>query len=1063
MRKKLLLALTLVASLSVGAQTVVRGVVKIAGTNEPASGAVVTLQGQQVSTVTDSQGKFVIDAVQNGDEVITIVLDNYDVETRPITISGLEPLDLGVMSLSSAQDELTQEFTEEAFLAVADVEFDDEDGLSSQTISGLLYSRGDVFTGTASYGFSAARYRVRGYDSRYESTYINGVNFNDGERGRFNYSSIGGLNYATRNKEIVNNFAPNSYSYGNLGNTANIDIRASKYAHGGQVSLSGTNRAYWLRLQATYATGLMSNGWAVAVSGSYRYSDISREWNSTEGTFYNAGALFVSAQKVFDDHHSVNIAAYCAPTERAGSSALTQETVDLTSNYYNPYWGWYNGKKRNSRIVHSLDPTLILNYDWDISEGQTFRLGVAAHYSMYSNSALTFYNAPDPRPDYYRNLPSYQLAGWGLHSDGNFYHDYDYRVSGGSADWAGGDQSKILTNVDAYNTLKDAWTNGYGKKGDTTTQLDWTAMYNANAANNLINPTGMAKYMLERRHNNIFETTLNATYENKTFENLNIVAGLEAKYSKGRHYKTIDDLMGANQWYDIDPFSDRDINDLAEDVEMSAADVARVRLNDMDNLDENGNAKAVGKGDKFGYDYDIDVARVSAFAHNAWDFNQIEFYYGLKFTYTDFFRTGRMANGRAWYLSQQLGQEVISKGQGNMHHFYDPSVKAGIVYKFNGHHRIFANVLAETRAPLTNTFYTSQRTTDRSIDDYQINGKPIYAAAAKIFRTENPNLAGFALSEKVLSYDVNYIVTYPRVRGRLSLYRTHSIDGIESNGYYNDEYRTFINHQMYGVNKIYQGGELGVSVKLDGSFTLSAVLAYNEGHYTNNPIGVESAENGMKINGQQEVIDRIILTKGWAVGYTNGEPDKSKSYYNPKSVKVANGPQLAAMIKLNYFHSKMWFADLSISYYDENYLGVAPSRFSQGMITGTRVDGTSIGNTGVWYGANCTEAEKDAKIAALASQESLFEGAKWYNHIMIDASVGKLIYLKNNRSININLSLNNITNNTGFKTGGWQQARIPTTVYRQQQYKVSNFVDKYPSKFYYAWGFNFFLNVGFKF
>ena len=206
MRKKLLLALTLVASLSVGAQTVVRGVVKIAGTNEPASGAVVTLQGQQVSTVTDSQGKFVIDAVQNGDEVITIVLDNYDVETRPITISGLEPLDLGVMSLSSAQDELTQEFTEEAFLAVADVEFDDEDGLSSQTISGLLYSRGDVFTGTASYGFSAARYRVRGYDSRYESTYINGVNFNDGERGRFNYSSIGGLNYATRNKEIINNF-----------------------------------------------------------------------------------------------------------------------------------------------------------------------------------------------------------------------------------------------------------------------------------------------------------------------------------------------------------------------------------------------------------------------------------------------------------------------------------------------------------------------------------------------------------------------------------------------------------------------------------------------------------------------------------------------------------------------------------------------------------------------------------------------------------------------------------------------------------------------------------------
>ena len=1044
MRKTLLFALALSASVFAGAQNVVKGVIKIAGTNEPAVGATVTLQGQQASAVTDGLGRFSIDAVKAGDEVLTIALENYDVETRPITISGLETLDLGVMTLQSAEEEAIQELTEDAFLAMSDVEFDDEDGLSSQTISGLLFSKGDVFTGTASYGFSAARYRVRGYEQRYESTYINGVNFNDGERGRFNYSSIGGLNYAFRNKELINNFAPNSYAYGNLGNTTNIDIRASKYARGGNVSVSATNRSYWLRAQATYATGLMANGWAFTVSGSYRWSD--QNVNSTklfarnEGTFYNSGALFFSAEKVFNDHHSLNIAAWCAPTERAGSSALTQETVDLTSTYYNPYWGWYNGEKRNSRIVHSYDPTLLLNYDWKISEGQTLKFGLGAHYSMYSNSAITFYNAPDPRPDYYRNLPSYQLAGWGLASDGNFYHDYDYRMSGGSEDWKGGDQSKILTNVNAYNNLTNIWKSGYGKKGDVNTQMDWNAMYNANAMNNIINPNGMAKYMQERRHNNIFETVFNATYENKTFDHLNIVAGLEAKYSKGRHYKTIDDLMGGNQWYDIDPFSDRDINDLAEDVAMTATDVQYVRINDLQ-VDANGTPiagqtakKITDKKTHFGYDYDIDVARVAAFAHNSWDFHNIEFYYGLKFTYTDFWRTGRMNNGRAWYLTQQLGETVTSKGKGKMHNFFDPSFKAGFVYKFNGHHRLSADILMETRAPLPTNYYISQRITDRSIDSF-FNKYP----------TANGFLKNYGLTEKILSYDVNYVVTYPRVRGRLSLYRTHSVDGIESNGYYNDEYRTFINHLMYNVNKIYQGGELGVSVKLNGNFTLSGVLAYNEAHYTNDPVGVESAENGMKIDGKQEVVDRIMLT-------TQG--------INGKAVKVASGPQLAAMLKLNFFHSKMWFADLSISYYDQNYLGVAPSRYSKGILTGKRADGSDA-NT--WYGSNSTEAEKQAKIDALGTQESLFEGAKWYNHIMVDASVGKLIYLKNNRSININLSLNNITNNTGLKTGGWQQARIPTTTYRQSTYKVSNFVDKYPSKYYYAWGFNFFLNVGFKF
>lgn len=1056
MRKTLLLALAVSVSLFVGAQNVVKGVVKIAGTNEPAAGAVVTLQGQQVSAIADSQGRFNIDAPNVGDDVLTIVLENYDVETRPVAISGLETLDLGVMTLQSAEEAAMQELTEDAFLAMADIEFDDEDGLSSQTISGLLYSKGDVFTGTASYGFSAARYRIRGYEQRYESTYINGINFNDGERGRFNYSSIGGLNYAFRNKELINNFAPNSYSYGNLGNTTNIDVRASKYARGGNVSVSATNRSYWLRAQATYATGLMANGWAVAVSGSYRWSDESVNhagslFSRNEGTFYNAGALFVSAEKVFNDHHSLNIAAYCAPTERAGSSALTQETVDLTSTYYNPYWGWYNGKKRNSRIVHSYDPTLLLNYDWNISEGQSLKIGLGAHYSMYSNSALTFYNAPDPRPDYYRNLPSYQLGGWGLAGDGKFYHDYAYRMSGGTADWQGGDPSKIVTNVPAYNSLKEGWLNGYGKEGDNTTQLDWDAMYTANASNNLINPTGMAKYMIERRHNNIFETALNATYENKTFDHLNIVAGLEGKYSKGSHYKTIDDLMGANQWYDIDPFSDRDINDLSDNMEsMTNEEAAKVRLNDMNDLDENGNAKIVTKGKKFGYNYDLNITRISAFAHNAWDFNNIEFYYGLKLTYTNFYRYGHMANGRAWYLGQLLNQEVKSYGQGNMHNFFDPSFKAGFVYKFDGHHRIFANVLAETRAPLATKYYISQRTMDRSVDDFY-KAVPLYGQNEDGTMKNNINNK-FGLTEKIVSYDLNYIVTYPRVRGRLSLYRTHSWDGLETNGYYNDEYRTFINHVMYGVDKIYQGGELGVSVKLNGNFTLSGALAYNEAHYTDNPIGVESAENGMKLDQNDlEVVDMILLKQSW---------NPKKHDWSGKAVKVASGPQLAAMLKLNFFHSKMWFADLSISYYDQNYLGVAPSLFSQGILTGTRASGKTAQT---WYGANSTEAEKFAKYDALATQESLFEGAKWYNHIMVDASVGKLIYLKNNRSININLSLNNITNNTGLKTGGWQQARIPTTIAKEKAYKVSNFVDKYPAKYYYAWGFNFFLNVGFKF
>jgi hypothetical protein len=360
--------------------------------------------------------------------------------------------------------------------------------------------------------------------------------------------------------------------------------------------------------------------------------------------------------------------------------------------------------------------------------------------------------------------------------------------------------------------------------------------------------------------------------------------------------------------------------------------------------------------------------------------------------------------------------DVISKGAGALHQFVDPAAKAGISYDFNGHHHIEANVLGETRAPLANSFYVQQRVSDRSADAYDYN-------------RGNSLLNFFSMQEKVLSYDFSYIMRYPIFTMRITGYRTHSLDGIEQNGYYNDEYRTFINCMMIDVDKIYQGLEFGASVKLNGNFTLSGAVAYNEAHYTDNAVGIESAENGMKLNGTDlEMKDRILI----------------------KDLKVASGPQLAANLKLNFFHQKMWFAEVSLNYFDENYLAIAPSRFAQGIMTGKKADGTT---PQLIY--------SEEQRAVLGQQESLVS-PNWYERFMIDLSVGKLIYLKNRKSININLSVNNVTNNTGMKTGGYQTGRIPTVTYRNNSY-VSDNVTKYPAKYYYAWGVNFFLNIGFKF
>jgi hypothetical protein len=90
-----------------------------------------------------------------------------------------------------------------------------------------------------------------------------------------------------------------------------------------------------------------------------------------------------------------------------------------------------------------------------------------------------------------------------------------------------------------------------------------------------------------------------------------------------------------------------------------------------------------------------------------------------------------------------------------------------------------------------------------------------------------------------------------------------------------------------------------------------------------------------------------------------------------------------------------------------------------------------------------------------------------WNRFIFDVSIGKLIYLKNRQSISINLTCSNITNNVRFKTGGYQQARLPRATIQAQpddrNSAITPNVWKFPAKYYYAWGANFYLTISYKF
>ena len=1106
MRHKLLsLMFAIAIGISAYAQTSLKGRVIDEATQTPIVGARITLANQNISTTTNADGEFSLLYLEAMDEEVVIEADGYVAALELINLQANEANQLEAVSL---QQDIVSQTQSEILLNLTEEEMSDDEGRSQAQASSSSAST-DVFNSTTSFGWSTARYRNRGYQSSAENYYIEGLNFNSQERGQFNYSAMGGLNDASRYKEVLNPIEATNFTFGGLGQSTNYLMGASRYAQGWKVGVAGTNRNYKARVNATYASGVLENGWAFTAQLAYRFSPyIDNKGIIGEGIKYYSLGYFFTAERIWDNAR-LKLITFGAPTERGQNAAVTQEVYDLTgTNNYNPYWGYQNGHVRNSRIVKSYDPTVIAAYEYTIDEQQKFKVAAGYHYSWYSNSALNFYNAPDPRPDYYRNLPSFYWDGQianpnnegsakQLYDDAGTHYPWGLFIGedmNGKSLGAGfvGDDSNLVgpsVNKEQYNNLVNLWKN----RDNKTTQIDWDNIYAANFANNLNNPTGAARYILERRHNDIQEATASFNYVNTSVDHLKMTLGAEGKFSQGIHYKTIDDLLGGKQWIDIDAFADRDIKELATNSGFTQADIVNVRKNE---IREGYDDVVTDNGRRFGYDYRINMGMMKAWFQNEWSFNEVDLFYALALNYSSMQRSTNMYNGRAWYLTtiaqrqdalhgtdnywKYLGKkslEDMANGKnvtpgstlvGEAHHFFDPAFKLGVIYKINGRNKLKLNALAETRAPYARDAYISQRVHDRVLENIYIHDH------AK-------NLSQFyRASEKVVSADLTYEFNYPIVRGRVTGFFTQSWNGTELNGYYDDEARTFVNQAMSGIDKRYMGIEAAAAVKLGTYFTLTGVASVGDYRYTSDAIAVQSAENGMPMTQDQstkelvfETTDKVLL----------------------KGVRLSTGPQVNASLKLSFFHPKMWFADVTVSYHDWNYLSVAPSRRMQGLYTGTRTDGTAVNG---WFGDDNTNAiqtkdNQSLRVSVDENGNAVYENAvldangvpvlKYpfnimtmqeslaatnpLNRFLIDASVGKLLYLPNRQSLSINLSVTNITNNTHFKTGGYQQARLPRSV-RQGEKDYQNSVItanawKYPSKYYYAWGVNFFLTVTYKF
>lgn len=817
---------------------------------------------------------------------------------------------------SSAPD--TTALSNEPQVPVFTLTADDLDSeLGAQDISGILQSSRDVFTSTAGFNFGTARFRIRGYDSRNMWVSINGILVNDLESGWATWSQWAGLNDVTRWMQVRTGIASSRLNFGGLGGYTDIHARAREMRKGVRVSYASTNRAYRNRIMFTASSGMRKDGWAFSFSGSRRWA----EEGYVEGSSFNAYAYLLSAEKKLNDRHSIVFTGFGAPIVQGRQGVAIQEAYDLAgTNYYNPYWGYQDGVKRNARMSFDHKPMLMASHYFKLDEKTTWNSTVFYTFGRDGLTGLQWFDARDPRPDYYRYLPSYYSA----------------------------------TDPSEASALTNEWLTDVNRR-----QIDWDQLYFANGKNlyTVHNADGIegntvtgnrSKYIIEEQRADPTRIGLNSVYSKELEEGEQITFGGSLHHQRTHYFKTIEDLLGGDFWLDVDQFANRDFNDTL------------VAQNDLDRTN-----KVVRSGDTFGYDYDIQTRLYNAFAQYEKSVGDLDVYVGVDLSYHAFWRFSRLQNGR--FPDESAGKSETQR-------FFTYGLKGGATYKLSGRHFVSANASWITRPPIPRTAFLSPRTRGATVDGLT--------------------------TEKIYSGDLNYILRFPRLKGRATAYYTKFMDQIWSRSFYHDEFRTLVNYSMTGVDQIHTGVELGVEADLTSTWKLSLVYAGGSYLYDSRPSATITRDNSPEVFDS----DRTVYWKNYRVG---------------------GMPQTAASIGLRYNSPKYWFAGFNLNHFDGIYLDPNPDRRTA----------EAIGN---YY-------DSDPQVDQLLDQTKLDANQT------LDVFLGKSWIVKGYR-IAVNATISNILDNQDFRIGGFEQSRYDRTD-----------IDKFPPKFSYLFGRNYYAMVTFSF
>lgn len=508
MKKSLLpVVLLLLASLHTFAQQMITGYVRDSENGEGILGANVRTSDNKYFTATNIDGYYQL-KVPDGVYTVTASFVGYKTVSAKATVAGKNiKLDFPLKSNVLNEVEITADVaidrtTPVAFSNIGELKLKEESSARDMTM--MINATPGAYATEQGGGSGDSRVNLRGFDQRNIAVMVDGVPVNDMENGWVYWSNWDGLSEVTRNMQVQRGLGASKLALPSVGGTINIITRGLDQKQSFVIKKEvGSN--FHDRTSFGFNSGVIGKGWGVTLAGSRKTGN---GW--VDQCWTDAWSYFFKVQKRFDKH-TFSFGANGAPQSHG-------QRID-----YLPI-GIY-------------------------SESYAKKLGIDVDSLYGSNNGYTTLTQRD-RGLQYNPHWGYLNTGNGkgtINERVNYYHKPQLTLQ---HFWNAGEKFYLSTVAYAsFGTGGGARLNSGIARDTTDGQYLYTSYYNTNSTfyDGLYSTTETkATRYLQASVNNHKWVGILSTASWTPIRHLSFLFGLDARYYKGEHYRSVYNLLGGD-------------------------------------------------------------------------------------------------------------------------------------------------------------------------------------------------------------------------------------------------------------------------------------------------------------------------------------------------------------------------------------------------------------------------------------------------------------------------------------------------------------------------------------